>query len=152
MEAVTLGDGRLPLRTSLAKCLSSLLSIGSGGSIGREGSIVQLAALAASQMGHRGGFTGPRLKLLVACGASAGVAAAYNAPIGGALFVAEIILGSIAVESFGPLVLAALMATLTTHQLMDVPPLFPAGGTGAISLWQAPWFVLLGLLTGMAGV
>lgn len=151
MEAVTLGDGKLPLRASLTKCLSSLLSIGSGGSIGREGSMVQLSALAASQLGGRAGFDGPRLKLLVACGAAAGVAAAYNAPIGGALFVAEVILGSIAVESLGPLVVAALMATLTVHQLIPVAPLYPAGGIGSLSLWQAPWFLLLGLLAGTGG-
>ncbi len=151
MEAITLADGKLPLRASLTKCFSSLLSIGSGGSIGREGSMVQLSALVASQLGGRVGFSGPQLKLLVACGAAAGVAAAYNAPIGGALFVAEVILGSIAVESLGPLVLSAMVATLTVHQLIDSAPLFPAGGMGALSIWHAPWYVLLGLIAGASG-
>jgi CIC family chloride channel protein len=102
MEAVTLGDGVIRTRPTLVRIASSLFSIGSGGSIGREGPQVQLAALLASSIGRAASLPRPRLRLLVACGAAAGIASAYNAPIGGALFVAEVVLGSIAMETFGP--------------------------------------------------
>ena len=104
MEAVVLGDGKISVRRSLVKCLSALFTISSGGSIGREGPLVQLAALVASLAGRWRRWSTPRLRLLVGCGAAAGIASAYNAPIAGALFVAEIVLGSVAMEIFGPLV------------------------------------------------
>ena len=108
MEAVVLGDGKIAARRTLLKCLSSLFTIASGGSIGREGPLVQLSALAASLAGRLRKWSTPRLRLLVGCGAAAGIASAYNAPIAGALFVAEIVLGSVAMlltpaaESRGP--------------------------------------------------
>jgi len=95
MEAIVIGDGHLPLRSSLVKITASLFTIGSGGSIGREGPMVQLAALLASFIGRWRRFSRQQLRLLVACGAAAGIASAYHAPIGGSFFVAEIILGSI---------------------------------------------------------
>ena len=93
MEAIAIGDGRVPLRASLVKTTAALFTIGTGGSIGREGPMVQLAAVLASVLGRWRRFTPPQLRLLVACGASAGIASAYNAPIAGSFFVAEIIPG-----------------------------------------------------------
>lgn len=128
MEAIAIGTGRLPIRASLVKIAAALFSIGSGGSIGREGPMVQLAALLASVIGRWRRFTPPQQRLLVACGASAGIASAYNAPIAGSFFVAEIILGTIAMESLGPLVVSAVVAALTirmmtaAHELYRVPP------------------------------
>jgi CIC family chloride channel protein len=92
MEAVVLGDGRISARRSLVKCASALFTIASGGSIGREGPLVQLASVVASAIGRLREWSTPRLRLLVGCGAAAGIASAYNAPIAGALFVAEIVL------------------------------------------------------------
>src|SRR6266481_1442960 len=115
MEAVVLGDGRISARQSLVKSLSALFTIASGGSIGREGPLVQLAAMGASLAGRLQHWTTPRLRLLVGCGAAAGIASAYNAPISGAVFVAEIVLGSMAMEIFGPLVFASVIATLTVR-------------------------------------
>ena len=80
MEAVVIGDGILSTRQSLLKSLSALFSISSGGSIGREGPLVQLAAMLASALGRILRVSSPRLRLLVACGAAAGIASAYNAP------------------------------------------------------------------------
>ncbi|HEY4971996.1 MAG TPA: chloride channel protein, partial [Steroidobacteraceae bacterium] len=99
MEAVAVGNGQLSSRAALLQAASSFFSIGSGASIGREGPLVQMAATVASKIGQWTHAPVPRLRLLVACGAAAGVAAAYNAPIAGALFVAEVVLGSIAMES-----------------------------------------------------
>lgn len=128
MEAIAIGTGHVPVRTSFVKSIAALFSIGSGGSIGREGPMVQLGAVLASMLGRWRKFSPPQLRLLVACGAAAAIASAYNAPIAGSFFVAEIILGTIAMESLGPLVVSAVTATLTVrvltsaHVLYQVPP------------------------------
>ncbi|HEY5036286.1 MAG TPA: chloride channel protein, partial [Chthoniobacterales bacterium] len=80
MEAVVLGDGKISVRRSLVKCTSAAFTVASGGSIGREGPLVQLASLVASILGSWRGWSTPRLRLLVGCGAAAGIASAYNAP------------------------------------------------------------------------
>ncbi len=118
MEAVRVGDGSISVRATLANSLSSLLTISSGGSIGREGPMVQLAAMLGSRSGALARAPIPRLRLMVACGGAAGIAAAYNAPISGALFVSEIILGGTAMESFGPLVVASVVSSATVHRFL----------------------------------
>ena len=149
MEAVVLGDGKISARRSLVKCLSALFTIASGGSIGREGPLVQLSSLIASLAGRVQKWSTPRLRLLVGCGAAAGIASAYNAPIAGALFVAEIVLGSVAMEIFGPLVFSSVIATLTVRAflggspLYDIPP-FQLNGT-----WEIAPYLLLGLGVGL---
>ena len=127
MEAVAVGNGQLSSRAALLQAASSFFTIGSGGSIGREGPLVQLAATVASKIGQWTQAPVPRLRLLVACGAAAGIAAAYNAPIAGALFVAEVVLGSIAMESFGPLIVASVVSDATTPPF----PRLRAGLSGA---------------------
>jgi chloride channel protein, CIC family len=148
MEAILIGSGRIPLRASLVKCTAALFSIGSGGSIGREGPMVQLAAVVSSWLGRWRNFTPPKQRLLVACGASAGIASAYNAPIGGSFFVAEIILGSIAMESLGPLVVSAVAATLTIRAVNHAEQLYQVQPYRMNSLWEIGLFVLLGLIVG----
>ncbi|HEY9250921.1 MAG TPA: ClcB-like voltage-gated chloride channel protein [Rariglobus sp.] len=148
MEAIVIGTGRVPVRTSLVKIGAALFSIGSGGSIGREGPMVQLAAVLSSRLGRWRRFSPPQLRLLVACGASAGIASAYNAPIAGAFFVAEIILGSIAMESLGPLVAASVAAMLTIRTLMDVHALYSVPPFTLGSLWEMGAYLVLGLLAG----
>ena len=151
MEAVVLGDGVVSSRMSLVKCLSALCSIASGASIGREGPLVQLSAVLASLVGRVGKMPTPRLRLLVACGAAAGIASAYNAPIGGALFVAEIVLRSVAMESFGPLVFSSVIATLTVRQLTGSDPLYviTAPAVRMNSNWEIILYLLLGILAGV---
>ena len=149
MEAIALRDGIIRTRSSLVKSVSSLLTIASGGSIGREGSMVQLGAWLASFVGRRVRLPTPRLRLLVACGAAAGIAAAYNAPIAGALFVAEIILGSISMESFGPLIFASVVSTLTVRKLWTGSPLFAVPSFQLVSAWELIPCLALGLLAGL---
>ena len=115
LEAVVAGDGRLPLRTQLVKTASALMSIVSGASIGREGGIVQLSATIASKLGQIAKWPPYRLRLLVGCGAAAGIASVYNAPITGAVFASLIVLGNFSMNLFAPLVCASVMATMTSR-------------------------------------
>lgn len=149
MEAIVIGNGNIPTRASLVKSAAALFSIGSGGSIGREGPLVQLAALAASRLGRWRKFTPPQLRLLVACGAAAGIASAYNAPIAGSFFVAEIILGTIAMESLGPLVVSAVAATLTVQVLTAAHVLYKVPSFDPVSVWEMPGYIVLGLFVGV---
>ncbi|MSR65465.1 MAG: voltage-gated chloride channel ClcB [Verrucomicrobiae bacterium] len=149
LEAIALGDGVIRSRPTLVKSISSLLSIASGGSIGREGSMSQLGAWLASLVGRKAGFSTPRLRLMVACGGAAGIAAAYNAPIAGALFVAEIVLGSIAMESFGPLIFASVISTLTARTLLGGEPIFKIPHFHLVSGWELIPYLLLGLVAGV---
>src|SRR5665213_2228265 len=148
MEAIVVGNGVIGARGTLTKSLSSLCTIASGGSIGREGSMVQLAALIGSKLGGLVHAPVPRLRLMVACGASAGIASAYNAPIAGALFVAEIVMGSIAMESFGPLLVASVTANATIHNFLGYGPVFHAPAFQFISNWELGIYALLGVLLG----
>lgn len=149
MEAIVIGSGNVPIRASLVKSAAALFSIGSGGSIGREGPMVQLAAVMASFIGRWRQFTPPKLRLLVACGASAGIASAYNAPIAGSFFVAEIILGTIAMESLGPLAVSAVVAALTVRVMTSEHNLYKVPEFTFNSPLEMPGYVLLGLIVGV---
>ncbi len=148
MEAIVIGNGRVPVRASLVKSTAALFSIGSGGSIGREGPMVQLAAVLSSLIGRWRKFTPPQLRLIVACGAAAGIASAYNAPIAGSFFVAEIILGTIAMESLGPLAVSAVVATLTIRVLTAAQVMYKVPAFQLNSAWEMGPYVILGLLAG----
>jgi len=150
MEAITIGDGEIPTKPTLVKSLSSVFSISSGGSIGREGAMVQLASMLASLVGRTAGLPRARLRLIVACGAASGIASAYNAPIGGALFVAEIILGSIAMATFGPLIVASAMATVVSRTLMGGAPLYFVPQFQMVSPLELVSYLFLGVAAGAA--
>jgi CIC family chloride channel protein len=150
METVAFGDGRVPPRQTLLRSLSSLVTIGSGGSIGREGAMVQLAALCASLIGRGLRFDPDRLRLLVACGAAAGITAAYNAPIAGAFFIAEIVLGVIDMDSFGPLVVASVVANITMRALPGYQPTYAMPQFPTVSDPELAGFAGLGLVAGLA--
>ncbi|MCD6338828.1 MAG: chloride channel protein, partial [Verrucomicrobia bacterium] len=151
LEVVIAGDGRLPFRATLTKALSSLASIATGASIGREGSIVQLSALSASQAGQLARWPPYRLRLLVACGAAAGIASAYNAPIAGAVFAAQIILGTFAMSLFAPLLCASVAATMVSRSLFGIEALYQVPQVEFTRLFQLPWFFALGAAAGAAG-
>ncbi len=148
MEAVAVGNGQLSARAALLQATSSFFTIGSGGSIGREGPLVQLAATAASKIGQWTQAPVPRLRLLVACGAAAGIATAYNAPIAGALFVAEVVLGSIAMESFGPLIVSSVVADATSRHFLGYGPVYEVPHLNFGAPWELVFYALLGVLLG----
>ncbi|TAL78906.1 MAG: voltage-gated chloride channel ClcB [Burkholderiaceae bacterium] len=150
MEAVAIGDGRLSLRQGLLRSLSSLSSVASGGSIGREGAMVHLGSLAASAIGRFAGFDTVRLRLLVACGAAAGVAAAYGAPIAGALFIAEIVLGTVAIQNVGPLLVAAALSNITMRWTGHYYVTYPVNMTGTVpGANHVLPFLVLGMVSGV---
>jgi CIC family chloride channel protein len=148
LEVVVAGDGRLPLRTQLVKTASALVSIVSGASIGREGGIVQLAATIASKLGQLAKWPPYRLRLLVGCGASAGIASVYNAPITGAVFASLIVLGNFSMNLFAPLVCASVMASMTSRTFFGIEPWYVVPKFPPITPAQLPWFLLMGLLCG----
>ena len=131
------------------KTISALFSISSGASIGREGPLVQLSSLLASLAGRLRNCPVPQKRHMVACGAAAGIASAYNAPIAGAFFVAEIILGTVVVESLGPLILASVVATFTTRAIHGASALYQSPDLEFHSRWEAIPICLMGLLLGL---
>jgi chloride channel protein, CIC family len=150
MEAVVLGNGVIRVRATVVKSLSSLVTISSGGSIGREGPMVQLASMLGSLLGRVGKFSPARLRLLVACGAAAGIACAYNAPLTGAFFVAEIVLGSIAMESIGPLIVTSVVATVVASQFLGAQPVYRMPAFGVVPNWHLAAHAVLGVVAGLA--
>lgn len=150
MEAIAAGHGGIAVRQTLLRSLSSLCSVSSGASIGREGAMVQLGAMAASLMGRMADVNAPRLRLLTACGAAGGIASAYHAPIAGALFVSEIVLGSIAMAGLGPLIVASVSASIVTHQVVGYHPTYDMPAFAPIAGADVLPYVLLGLLAGLA--
>lgn len=150
MEAIVVGDGRIPVGQTLLRGASSLCTISSGGSIGREGPMVQLAAMCASVVGSLARFDPRRLRLLVACGAAAGIASAYNAPIASAFFVTEIVLGNIAIDSLGPMMIAAVAANITMRRLPGYHPTYLMPAFPFVPGIEVALFIVLGGLAGLA--
>jgi CIC family chloride channel protein len=151
LEVVIAGDGRLPFRTGLVKFFSSLLTVGTGGSIGREGAIVELSATLSSKWGQLAKWPPYRLRLLVGCGAASGIAAAYNAPISGAVFAALIVLGNFSMNLFAPLVFASVVATMVSRNFFGIEPWYSPPTFDFTSVSQLPWFLLLGIVCGVMG-
>src|SRR3984885_5743288 len=149
MEAIVVGSGIISVRASIVKSVSALFSISTGTSIGREGPLVQLSSLVASLVGRIRRFPIPQRRHLVACGAAAGIASAYNAPIAGSFFVAEIILGTVVVEALGPLILAAVVATFTAQLLHGGGPIYKSPGFTLHSYWEILFLSLMGLVSGL---
>jgi chloride channel protein, CIC family len=148
MEAVVVGNGIISVRASLVKIVSALFSISSGASIGREGPLVQLSSLFASLVGRLRNLPIPQRRHLVACGAAAGIASAYNAPIAGAFFVAEIILGTVVVESLGPLILASVVATFTTRAMHGEAALYKSPDLDLHTRWEIVPMLFIGVVLG----
>ncbi len=151
LEVVVAGDGRLPFRSGIVRAVSSLMSIGSGASIGREGGITQLSATMASKWGQLSLWPPYRLRLLVACGAAAGMAAAYNAPITGAVFAAHIVLGNFSMNLFAPLLCASVVSSMLSRSFFGIHPWYEIPNFDFTSIAQLPWFVILGFLAGGLG-
>jgi chloride channel protein, CIC family len=153
MEAVSLrGSALLDLPATAKKSLASTALNALGGSVGREGPIVQLASAAASRLAQALRVPLERRRVLIGCGAAAGMAAAYNAPIGAAMFVMEVVHGNFALEIFGPVVLASVTSTMVSWGAFGSGPLYPVPLEPPPALLALPLFALLGALVAWTGV
>ncbi len=152
MEAVAIRYGVVSFAGMVWRSIASAVAIGGGGSVGREGPIVGLSAAAASRLGRLAMLPESRLRILVACGAAAGFAAAYNAPIAGTLFVLEVIIGVFAVEVLGPVAVAAVSGTLVTWAFLGGNvPIFKVEAFEMRSPYEAIAYVALGFAAAAAG-
>lgn len=153
--AVARHDGVIRPRVSLVKILASAFCIGTGGSVGREGPIVQIGASLGSVAGQWSGLSARNIKVLVAAGAAAGISATFNAPLAGVIFASEIILGSFAAESLMPIVIASVVADVVQTHVGEhgLDPAFQQLDYEYVGAWsQLPTYFTLGLICGTAAV
>jgi CIC family chloride channel protein len=149
---VNLRGGIIRLRHSLARGLAAAVTIGSGWSAGLEGPVAQLGGTAGSAVGRFIQASGTRMRLLVACGVSAAIAANFNAPIAGVLFAFEIVLlGSYELTSFGAIVISAGMGTVVSRAVFGDSPAFHPPVFAMEHTWELALVALLGVFCGLAG-
>ena len=151
MLAVAENDGRIRPQVSVVKAVASALCIGTGGSVGREGPIVQIGSALASSLGQWVRIPGGRLRILVACGAAGGIAATFNAPITGVFFGVEIILREFSIEAVFTVMLSAVAADLVSRQFLSSAP-FLSGFPSGIALHHAGNYLLVAGLAVIAAL
>jgi CIC family chloride channel protein len=152
MEAVALRGGRIRPRVVLAKMFASGISIGTGGSVGREGPIVQIGSALGSTIGQWLKIDQRRLRTLVGCGAAAGIAGTFNAPVAGALFALEIILGDFGVAQFSPIVISSVAATVVSRHFLGDFPAFVVPAYSLVHWTELFAYVGLGILAGLVAL
>ena len=150
MLAVAENDGRIRPQVSVVKAVASALCIGTGGSVGREGPIVQIGSALASSLGQWVRMPESRLRILVACGAAGGIAATFNAPITGVFFGVEIILREFSIEAIFTVMLSAVVADLVSRQFLGSAP-FLSGFPSGIALHHAGNYLLVAGARGHCG-
>ena len=151
MEAVALKSGIIRKRVVFVKSLASAICIGTGGSVGREGPIVQIGSAIGSTIGQGLKVSADRIRTLVGCGAAAGIAATFNAPIAGSMFALEIVLGDFGLATFSPIVISSVAATAVSRYFLGDAPAFIVPGYDLISAWELPLYVVLGLFCALVG-
>lgn len=158
-----------PIR-AIEKIITSGLTLGSGGSTGAEGPIVEIGAAVSSGVGNLLSISRQRMPLLVGCGAAAGISSIFHAPIGGVLFTLEVILRDFSVRTFVPVVVASVIANVTTQSIMEYlsshhglisdegyhsifwVPYHLLGPDFSVTWIQGLQFAILGLFCGILGV
>ncbi len=152
MEAVTLRGGRIRPRVVIAKMIASGVCIATGGSVGREGPIVQIGSSLGSTIGQWLKIDERRLRTLVGCGAAAGIAATFNAPVAGALFAVEIILSDFGVPQFSPIVISSVVATVVSRYFIGDFPAFDVPSYSLVSALELFAYTGLGVVAGFISV
>ncbi|HSU79387.1 MAG TPA: chloride channel protein [Candidatus Angelobacter sp.] len=152
MAAIAEKGGIIRPRIVLVKAVASALTIGSGGSVGREGPIVQIGSAFGSALGQYLGLPSRLLRLLVACGAGAGIAATFNAPIGGVMFATEVILGSFVLQNFTAIVISSVVSAAIGRIYLGNTPAFPMPlyEVGHFSVYWV--YVVVGVFAGLWSV
>ncbi|MFI7142394.1 chloride channel protein [Streptomyces massasporeus] len=152
MLAVAQRGGRISPKVAVVKTLASALTFGSGGSVGREGPIVQIGSTLGSTLGRITKVTEHRMKLLVACGAAGGIAATFNAPLAEVFFAMELILGTFSTEAFGTTVLASVTASVIGRAAFGDVAFLTLPAFHVDHLAQYGLFALLGVIAAVVGV
>lgn len=152
ITSVMMRGGKISGRVALVKMVASAITIGSGGSAGREGPIVQIGAALGSQFAQMFKLPEKGMIMLVACGAAAGIASTFNAPLAGVFFALEIILGSFAVRTFGMVALSSVTSSVITRFFLGNYPAFQAPTYVPVHNTEYGWYLLLGLLAGVVGI
>ncbi len=150
IAAVQTREGRLPLRTGLLTGLSSLVSLGSGASVGQYGPLVHIGGTVGSGLARlfRAGITSDNIA--IACGVAAAISTVFHAPIAGILFAHEVVLRHFALRAFAPVAFASVLGHVTAQLIWPQPPLFQVAEAEVAHLWEFGLFVILGLAS--AGV
>ncbi|MCC3304534.1 chloride channel protein [Sneathiella sp. HT1-7] len=146
MEAVIVNRGKMKLAPGIGGLFVNALTLGCGGSSGREGPVVHFCALIASQLGQRLRLPSKYYMTLIACGVSSGVAASFNAPIAGMFFALEVVVGSLATQAFAPIVIASVIGTVISRIYVGDFPAFIIPNYQIVSLWEFPAIALLGVV------
>ncbi len=152
MSAVAFRGGRIRPRIALFKAFASALNIGSGGSVGREGPIVQIGSALGSSIGQFFCLNDNSIRTLVACGAAGGIAATFNAPIAGVLFALEVIIGQFATNTFVLTVVSSVAASVIGRTFMGDIPAFIVPEYALKSGEEYFLYVILGILAGLFGI
>lgn len=152
IDAVATKAGVIKGTIAIKKIIGTAISIGSGGAGGKEGPIVQIGASIGSAFGQILKLSSDRLKVLLGCGAAAGLAAAFNAPLGGALFAIEIILRSFRAQTFSPIIIASVFATAISRSYIGNEPAFKIPPYELISNIELFFYIFLGILSGLVAV
>ncbi len=151
MEAVALRNGYIRMRVVLVKALASAISIGSGAAVGREGPIVQIGSALGSTVSQIFQVSAQRAKTFLACGAAAGIAATFNAPIAGAIFASEVILGDFSVAAIGPIIIASVFGTVISRSIYGNYPAFVPPVYTLHSPVEYIFYIILGVAAGIVG-
>lgn len=151
MAGVALRGGHLNPRSGPLFAGAAAVTVSATGSLGLEGPVVFFGATTASGLGQLLRLSRSRLRVLAAAGAAAGVAASFNAPIAGALFALEIIVGDFALATFSPVVIASIVGTVVHRSIEGDHPVFSNAQFGLVSGYEIFLYVLLGLVAGIVG-
>jgi len=158
MKALIQKGGVIRARVVVVKVVASVLTVGSGGSAGTEGPIVQIGASAGSVLGQRLGLQAEQMRTLVGCGAAAGIASIFNAPIAGVFFVLEILLRDFSIKTFTPIVVASVFSSVTRQAVLGEAgsvAIFPVGQSlheAQFLFRELPSYILLGAICGLVAV
>ncbi|MBW2187802.1 MAG: chloride channel protein [Deltaproteobacteria bacterium] len=152
IEAVVMREGNIRHRTTLLKMFSTLLSLGCGASVGREGPVVHIGSSVGSSLAQLLRMSPEWKRVFLACGASAGIAATFNAPMAGMLFAAEIILVDFQVNYLSQIAVSAVTATVVSHHFLGSFPAFNVPQFHLVSYWEIPLYLALGVLAGVLSI
>src|SRR5579871_5170549 len=152
MEAVMFNRSRIQPRVAILKPISAAIAIGTGGPFGAEGPIIQTGGAMGSLIGQVFHTTASERKVLLACGAAAGMSATFNTPIAGVILAIELLLFEFKSRSFIPLVIASTLATAVHMQLLGAGPMFKVSAMDFGIPRALPFYLLLGLVCGLAAV